>query len=85
MLRIFNQDFGGRLQALFRDCVVLSSSAIAAPAFVTAALQQTWEQEIRLAGKTLRVREASSQEVHVLLPLARFCPDAPVELFPAER
>jgi Trk K+ transport system NAD-binding subunit len=84
VLRIFNQDFGGRLQTLFHDCVVLSSSAIAAPAFVTAALQQTWEQEIMLAGKTLRVREASSGQEHVLLPLARICPDAPVELFPAE-
>jgi len=84
VLRIFNQDFGGRLQALFRDCVVLSSSAIAAPAFVTAALQQNWEQEIRLAGKTLRVREASSQEEHVLLALARIYPGDPVELFPQD-
>jgi Trk K+ transport system NAD-binding subunit len=84
VLRIFNQDFGGRLQTLFRDCVVLSSSAIAAPAFVTAALLQTWEQEIQLAGKTMSVREASAHGEGVLLPLGRICPDAPVELFPAD-
>jgi Trk K+ transport system NAD-binding subunit len=84
VLRIFNQDFGGRLQALFHDCAVLSSSAIAAPAFVTAALHQSWEQEIQLAGKTLRVRETSSGEPGVLLPIAAVRADLPVELFPAE-
>ncbi len=84
VLRIFNQDFGGRLQELFNDCAVLSSSAIAAPAFVTAALHQVWEQEIHLAGKRLRVRETSAQDRGVLLPLARIRPDIPVELFPAE-
>ena len=84
VLRIFNQDFGSRLQALFHDCAVLSSSAIAAPAFVTAALHQSWEQEIELAGKTMRVRETSSREPGVLLPLAAVRPKLPVELFPAE-
>jgi len=83
VLRIFNQEFGGRLEVLFHDCAVLSSSAIAAPAFVTAALLQTWEQEIQLAGKTLRVRQTSSQDKSVLLPLARLRPNAPVELFPS--
>src|SRR5438874_19487 len=83
VLRIFNQEFGGRLQALFHDSAVLSSSAIAAPAFVTAALHQNWEQEIELGGRTLRVRETSSQEPDVLIPLAAVRPNLPVELFPA--
>jgi Trk K+ transport system NAD-binding subunit len=84
VLRIFNQEFGGRLEQLFNDCVVLSSSAIAAPAFVTAALLQSWEQEFQLAGKTLRVRETSSREQGVLLPLARVRPHVPVDLFPLD-
>lgn len=83
VLRIFNQDFGGRLEILFHDCAVLSSSAIAAPAFVTAALHQRWEQEIKLAGRTLRVREASSRDPGVVLPLARIRPNAPVAIFPS--
>src|SRR5205814_7745542 len=65
VLRIFNQEFGGRLQALFQDSAVLSSSAIAAPTFVTAALHQNWEQELQIAARTLPLRQPSSQEPHL--------------------
>ena len=58
VLRIFNQEFGQRLEALFTDCEVLSASAIAAPAFVAAALRQDWQQEVTVGGRTLRVRPA---------------------------
>ncbi|MEO8285885.1 MAG: NAD-binding protein [Chloroflexota bacterium] len=84
VLRIFNQDFGGRLEALFQDCAVLSSSSIAAPAFVTAALRQTSEQQVVLAGKMLQVRIASSSDPGVLLPLAHVQPDGSAELFPTQ-
>ncbi|HST04704.1 MAG TPA: NAD-binding protein [Chloroflexia bacterium] len=83
ILRIFNQDFGRRLEALFHNCEVLSSSAIAAPAFVSAALLQSWEQEISLGGKTLRVRNAQKDDPLAITPLARVSPEHGVQLFPA--
>lgn len=82
VLRIFNQDFGHRLQALFNNCEVLSSSAIAAPAFVSAALRQDWEQEISLAGHTLRVRRSSTTNPEAVAALARVSETGAVELFP---
>lgn len=83
ILRIFNQEFGRRLEALFHNCEVLSSSAIAAPAFVSAALLQSWEQEINLGGKTLRVRSAQKDDPLALTPLARVSTEHRVQLFPA--
>ncbi len=82
VLRIFNQEFGRRLEALFHDCEVLSSSAIAAPAFVAAALVQPWEQEISLGAKTLRVRSAQKDDPLALVPLARVSTEHGVQLFP---
>lgn len=83
VLRIFNQDFGQRLQALFTDCEVLSSSALAAPAFVSAALRQDWEQEIEVGGRTLRVRNAHPNDPSTLVPIARVTPQKEVTLFPS--
>ena len=82
VLRIFNQEFGRRLEALFQDCEILSSSAIAAPAFVAAALVQPWEQEINLGGKTLKVRSAQKDDPLALVPLARVSTEHGVQLFP---
>lgn len=39
VLRMFNLDLGRRVETLFRDCSALSSSALAAPVFVAAALE----------------------------------------------
>lgn len=39
VLRMFNLDLGRRVETLFRDCTALSSSALAAPVFVAAALE----------------------------------------------
>jgi Trk K+ transport system NAD-binding subunit len=83
VLRIFNQEFGRRLEALFHDCEVLSSSAIAAPAFVSAALVQEWEQEINLGGKRLKVRTARKDDPHALVPIARVSAEHGVQLFPS--
>ena len=83
VLRIFNQDFGRRLESLFTDCEVLSSSAIAAPAFVSAALRQDWQQEIAIGGRTLLVRTARTGEPGTLVPLARITSEQEVELFPS--
>jgi Trk K+ transport system NAD-binding subunit len=82
VLRLFNQELGRRVQALFRDCIVLSSSAIAAPAFVSAALHQDGERRIEVAGRLLALRPGTPGGAGVLLPLARLSDDGPVVLFP---
>lgn len=83
VLRLFNQEFGQRLQSLFTDCEVLSSSAIAAPAFVSAALRQDWQQEVEVGGRTLRVRNARPKDPGALVALARITEERGVELFPS--
>ena len=84
VVRMFNQDLGRRLEDLFADCHVLSSSAIAAPAFVSAALHHDWDQRVEVAGRMLTVHEGSAREPHVILPLARVDPDGTTTLFPEE-
>ena len=81
-LRMFNQELGQRVQRLFHDCSVVDSAAIAAPAFVAAALQDNAEQRIEVAGRTLVVREGSPSAPDVMLALARTRPDGSAELFP---
>lgn len=82
VLRMFNMELGNRVQRLFRDCVVLSDSAIAAPAFVSAALHEGWEQRFEVAGRVIVVRQGSGSEPEVLLPLARLHGDGSAEILP---
>jgi Trk K+ transport system NAD-binding subunit len=81
-LRMFNRELGRRVQALFEDCQVFDSAALAVPAFVSAALLQDWQQRVEVADRTLVVRQAVPAEPGVLLPLARVHPDGSAELFP---
>jgi Trk K+ transport system NAD-binding subunit len=83
VLRTFNLEFGHKIEALFHDCAALSSSAIAAPAFVAAALRRNWNQEIQVDGQVLVVRRGSASEASVLLPLARANGETSAPLFPA--
>lgn len=69
VLRMFNQELGGKIEALFHDCSVLSASALAAPSFVSAALHEEWAQGVVVGGRTLAVREADTRAPGVLLPL----------------
>jgi Trk K+ transport system NAD-binding subunit len=82
VIRIFNLEFGRRVESLFHDCAVLSSSAIAAPAFVAAAMPDACEQQVEVSGRLLEVRTARPGAQGVVLPLARLDPGAPEELFP---
>ena len=84
VLRIFNQELGRRVQMLLRDCEVLSSSAIAAPSFVAAALQADFEQRIEAGGRELIVRHGTVGEAGVLMPIAKTEADGSVTLFPEE-
>jgi Trk K+ transport system NAD-binding subunit len=81
-LRMFNRELGRRVEALFEDCQVFDSAALAVPAFVSAALLQDWQQRVEVAGRTLAVRRAASDAPGVLLPLADVRPDGTTELFP---
>jgi hypothetical protein len=83
-LRMFNRELGRRVEALFEDCQVFDSAALAVPAFVSAALLQDWQQRVEVAGRTLVVRRAAADAPGVLLPLADVRPDGTAALFPDE-
>ena len=82
-LRMFNRELGRRVEALFEDCQVFDSAALAVPAFVSAALLQDWRQRVEVGGRTLEVRRASAGDPRVLLALARVHDDGTAELFPS--
>ncbi len=71
VMRIFNTGLGERMRAFFPDCAVLSSSAMAAPSFVAAALGEPTPSHVRLAGRTLYVaRTGQAGTSQVLCGLA---------------
>lgn len=97
ILHMFNMELGQQVKALFHNCAVLSSSEIAAPAFIAAALHPYWEQRLEVQGHTLVVRAAKAQarvwggnkgavkvtsDPRVLLPLACIKGDGTATLFP---
>jgi Trk K+ transport system NAD-binding subunit len=83
-LRMFNHELGERVEGLFENCAVFDSAALAAPAFVSAALHEDWEQRIEVGGSSLIVRHGSTSDPDVVLPLARLLPDGTAEPFPSE-
>ena len=83
VVRVFDEDFGERMETLLTDAVTLSASAIAAPGFVTAILDDEQdERTIDVLGRTLTVRHDASTHPDVLAVLADDATD-PVVLFPA--
>ena len=71
VMRIFNTGLGERMRGFFPDCAVLSSSAMAAPSFVAAALGEPTPSHVRLAGRTLYVtRRADTDPAHAICGLA---------------
>jgi Trk K+ transport system NAD-binding subunit len=72
----FNRRLGEHIRGFFADCTVLSSSGMAAPSFVAAALGEPAPSHVRVSGRTLYV--ARYQDVpagHVVCGLA--VPDDP--------
>lgn len=55
VVRMFNLRLGHGVRRMFRDCVVLSDAAMAAPTFVSAALGEVAPAHVRLRGRTLYV------------------------------
>jgi TrkA-N domain len=71
VVRIFNTRLGERIHTFFRDCAVLSSSSMAAPSFVAAALGEPAASHVRVAGRTLYVaRSGVVSPRHVICGLA---------------
>ncbi|MEO8286373.1 MAG: NAD-binding protein [Chloroflexota bacterium] len=56
ILHMYDIELGQQVRSLLHKCEVFSSSAIAAPAFIAAALHLDWEQRIDVAGRSLVVR-----------------------------
>lgn len=59
VLAAFNERLGGHIGRFFRDCTVLSSSQMAAPSFVSAALSEPEPSHVRVSGKTLYLAKRS--------------------------
>ena len=84
VMRTFDEDFARHVEMLLPDVVAMSSSALAAPGFVTALLDADAEERwIEVLGRTLVVRRAAADDPAVLVPLADDTRD-PVELFPRQ-
>lgn len=71
VVAVANTGLGERMRAFFPDCAVLSTSAMAAPSFVAAALGEPAPSHVRVAGRTLYVaRRAGISSRHVVCGLA---------------
>ena len=82
VIRTFDEELGQRIETAMTDVVTLSSSAIAAPGFVSAILDEdTDERTIDMLGRTLVLRHAPPDDPGVLLVLADDARE-PVQLFP---
>ena len=84
VVRIFNPGLGAQISSLLQDCSVLSSSAIAAPAFVEAALQERFEQRVEVGDRVLVLRRGRTDDPRVLLPVAGTDAAGHISLFPEE-
>jgi Trk K+ transport system NAD-binding subunit len=84
VVRIFNPGLGAQISSLLQDCAVLSSSAIAAPAFVEAALQERFEQRVEVGDRVLVLRRGRTDDPQVLLSVAGADKAGRVSLFPEE-
>lgn len=83
VIRMFNLSLGLRVRQLFRDCAVISDSAIAAPAFVQAALGDGAPAYFRLFGRTFYAAQRTDvAERDVVCGLARTLADGTPEILP---
>jgi Trk K+ transport system NAD-binding subunit len=85
VVAIFNTRLGERVRAFFRDCAVLSGSAMSAPSFAAAALGEPAPSHIRLSGRTLYVtRSADVDPADVVCGLADTAGPGGPRLLPAD-
>lgn len=84
VVRIFDVEFGRRIERLFPDAVALSASALAAPGFVSAVLEEGVDRRIDILGRWFAVGHSPVDAPGVVLPLARASEDGRLEAFPSE-
>ncbi|GAB1694784.1 NAD-binding protein [Krasilnikovia sp. M28-CT-15] len=85
VIRMFNSGLGYGVSGLFADCAVLSDAAMAAPAFVAAALGEVAPTYFRHAGRTLYLaRRADVHERHVVCALTATDGNGQLAVLPAE-
>ena len=83
VIRLFDQEVGAHIPELFDDAIALSSSAVAAPGFVSAALDGEAGNQFRLAGRVLSSRSLNDPARGTRsIPLARREGGHTVELLP---
>lgn len=83
VIRMFDQELGAHLPDLFPDAVALSSSALAAPGFVSAAIDGETGSRFPLAGRLLSSRHSTDPAGAPLsVPIARLRADRTVEPLP---
>ena len=84
VIRMFDAELGAHLPDLFPDAVTLSSSAVAAPGFVSAAIDGEAGERFELAGKLLTARTTNDVPAPSgqSIPIARLRPDRTVDVMP---
>ncbi len=83
VIRMFDQELGAHLPDLFPDAVALSSSALAAPGFVSAAIDGETGSRFRLAGREISSRESAEPAVTAnSIVIARLNPDRTIDPLP---
>lgn len=83
VIRMFDTDLGAHISDLFPDGVALSSSALAAPGFVSAAIDGETGGRFELAGRVLVPRtSADPARSDRSVPIARLLADRQVEMLP---
>jgi Trk K+ transport system NAD-binding subunit len=81
VIRAFDEEFGRRVETLIPGLRALSSSAIAAPGFVSALVDEGTHRRLDLLGRDIAVREIDPADPSVLAVLADHH-RSPVALFP---
>ena len=92
VIRLFDTDLGAHLGKLISRATVLSSSALAAPGFVSAAVFGDVGERFSLGGRVLVARATAGAGLEVggmtpptgddVVPIARFRPAKPIEVLP---
>ena len=83
VIRMFDTELGAHIPDLFPDAVALSSSALAAPGFVSAAIDGESGGRFELAGRVLVARSSADPALgQRSIALARLDADRTADLFP---
>lgn len=83
VIRMFDQELGVHIPELFPDAVALSSSALAAPGFVSAAIDGETGSQFWLAGRLVTSREsAGAASGSRSIAIARLNADRSVDMLP---